>query len=128
MSVESVIDRSLRLLEGGEKQPSVEDLKATLDVLRQISPELDAKLYERLSRLVDSKALAEDTRTSVDALRGAVEKLGVEVAALKTRYEAAENRNGELLRRVGLDLEANRVLREKQRNVLELMEQYLRRH
>ena len=126
--LETFLEKSEKLL-GSPSEADLKAVKDTLEALRKISPDLiDAKIFERLSRLVNSVEIAKDTQRQVADLALKIKTLEIKIGALTSTLQMVKAGFDSLERRLMLDAESERVRREKLGVVLEELEQYLRRH
>lgn len=126
--LEAFLERTDKLL-GTPTETDVKAVKDTLEALRKVSPDLiDSKIYERLSRLVDSVQIAKDTQQQVKALSLNVKTLEAKTAKLTQTVQLMRDIFNSLDRRLTFDAESQRHRNKKLAVVLEGLDQYLRRH
>jgi len=127
-NVEEFLKRSDKLL-GTPTQADMEALKGTLEALRKVSPDLiDSKIFERLSRLVDSVKIARDTQAKIDNLTKSVQNQQKKLDHLTTTIYAMNRTFNQLDTHLTVASETNRQLKQKQKLVLDMLEQWLRKH
>lgn len=127
-NVQDFLKKSQGLL-GETAEADINALKETLKSLRKVSPDLiDAKIFERLTRLVDSVQIAKDTQNQVNVLASNIKKLEGEATVLKEKMQAMKQSFGELDRRLTFEAESQNHRNKKLATVLDQLEQYLRRH
>lgn len=126
--IQGFLKKSEGLL-GVTTEADIDALKDTLEALRKVSPDLiDSKIFERLSRLVDSVKIARDTQVKVanlsvevKNLQSKLEKLTNSLHSLKTSFDSLDQN-------LTFNTESERQRNKKLGMVLEGLEQYLRRH
>ena len=126
--VEAFLKRSEKLL-GTPSEADIKAVKDTLEALRKVSPDLiDSKIYERLSRLVDSAEIARDTQKQVNGLGFDIKNLQLKLANLTDSLESMKESFNQVDRRLTLEVDGQRSRNKKLVETLELLNQYLRRH
>jgi len=126
--VKAFLEKSNKLL-GAPTEADIKEVKATLEALRKVSPDLvDSKIFERLSRLVDSVQIAKDTQMHVNALAADVKRLEAKTIKLTEELNLMANSFDKLDQTLTFEMESQRQRNKKLAVVLDGLEQYLRRH
>lgn len=128
LQVEKFLTKTQKLL-GVPVEADINRVKDTLEALRKVRPDLiDAKIFERLSRFVDSVKIAKDTQVQVKGLSSDVDKLKAETVRLIQNMQIMKESFDGLERRLMFNAESERQTKKKLGVVLEGLEQYLRRY
>lgn len=114
---------------GTPSEADVNAVKDTLEALRKVAPDLvDSKIFERLSRLVDSVQIAQNTQKQVNLLALNVKNLEIKTRKLTETLQFMKNSFDGLERRLTFDANSQAHRNKKFVETLELLNQYLRRH
>lgn len=114
---------------GTPSEADINAVKETLEALRKVAPDLvDSKIFERLSRLVDSVQIAKDTQKQVNRLAFDVKNLEIKTQKLTETLQSMKDSFDSLEGRLSFEVESQAHRNKKLMSVLEGLDQYLRRH